>query len=426
MKPTSSLYSKDLQVALLSNSKERVIFLITVLSIFLLTLSLEYQNYKEFSHFSSNLGVFRVLNHYEKEDYSVLKLETKNGYSFYTTSKDRFINLKGYRVKAEIFIKDEFYFLDYLKGSFHKSEVLALESELEYRFTLQNLIMEQHSSKMLGELYSTILFATPIGNELREHLSRLGVSHLAVLSGFHISFITAILFFLLRVIYSPIHRRFFPYRNSYRDIVVVTGTFIFSYLIFIDSPPSFLRAVAMFLIGAILFDRNLLKANFETLLYASILLIALFPKLIFAVGFWFSVAGVFYIFLFLKLFKSLNAVWQIIFINFWVFLAMLPITHSIFSEFYFSQLLSPLWTILFIAIYPAMIIVTLSPYPELIDPIFESFFSIESGELYSFDVSTLWLTIYIAFSLSLLKVDEVKNFLKYLNRLYRELRPHRQ
>ena len=105
---------------------------------------------------------------------------------------------------------------------------------------------------------------------------------------------------------------------------------------------------------------------------------------------------------------------------------MLPITHSIFSEFYFSQLLSPLWTILFIAIYPAMIIVTLSPYPELIDPIFESFFSIESGELYSFDVSTLWLTIYIAFSLSLLKVDEVKNFLKYLNRLYRELRPHRQ
>jgi competence protein ComEC len=179
--------------------------------------------------------------------------------------------------------------------------------------------------------------------------------------------------------------------------MLVTSLSIVGYLLFIDSPPSFLRAVTMFIVGFILFDRNLLKADFQTLIYASILLLSIFPSLFFSVGFWFSVAGVFYIFLFLQIanYLKLHFLIQMVALNIWVFSAMLPITHSIFPEFYLTQLYSPIWTILFSFIYPLMILLHLVQFPTLFDDILKLFFSIESGEVYNFQTPIYFLILYI-------------------------------
>lgn len=82
------------------------------------------------------------------------------------------------------------------------------------------------------------------------------------------------------------------------------------------------------------------------------ILLAFYPSLLFSISFWFSVSGVFYIFLFLHYFKDLKP-WKIfILINFWVYILMQPIVHYIFSTFALSQLLSPILSMIFILFYP--------------------------------------------------------------------------
>jgi competence protein ComEC len=405
---TSSIYSKDLQVKLLSNRKEILGFTLLLIVILATSLSVLYNNYLQFSEFSSRIDEVRVLNQYQKNGKTVFKLQDSDGYTFYSSTENRYKDLKGFSVEAKISIRDELTFLDYLKGGYHSTDFLRVSGDREYRFTLLKKVISEHSDQQIGELYGAIFLSTPISFGLREDLSRLGVSHLAVLSGFHIGVITAVLFFILRLIYSPIHNRYFPYRNGYRDIVAVTVIAIVSYLLFIDTPPSFLRAVAMFLIGAFLYDRNIIKANFETLLYASLLLLALFPKLLFSVGFWFSVSGVYYIFLYLKIFGNQKWYYQVAGVNIWVFFAMIPVTHSIFGDFYTTQLLSPIWTASFIAVYILMMVSYFSPFPELIDPVLRAFLNIESGEGSSFTLSTPLLIAYISVSLLLLKVKPIR------------------
>lgn len=397
----SSKASNELSVNIFINPKEYLIATLLFFIIFGISLSIKYIEFKQFSEFKTSYQKLFVENQYSKKDYFVLKLITKDNFQFYSISKERIINLRGFSIFANISIKKNFTFLDYLSSDFLYIRNISLASnELDKRYRYSKEIFDEvHKNRKISELYSALFLATPIGKELREDLSRLGINHLAVLSGFHVSFIIGAILLILLIIYKPIHKIFFPFRSFYRDSSIFAIIIISIYLMFLGTPSSFLRSVTMFIIAIFIFDRNLLKAKFEVLILAVVILIAFQPNLIFSVGFWFSVSGVFYILLYIKFFNFKKL--DLILINIWVFVAMIPIVHYIFPNFYFQQLLSPIWTILFSIFYPISAILHIIGFGDVFDAMLENFLSLDLGENYSFLTPNWFIILYLIFSIGL-------------------------
>ncbi len=388
-------------ISLLENKKEYYIFFLIALLLFSISLFREYLKYRDFTKYRIDTKTLFVEQQYPKKNYTVLKLRNLDGFQFYSTTKTKIRDLSGYYIDATLIFGKNFSFWDYLSGGYITIGKISLHSfEKDRRYRLRDKIVSLHKNDEVGELYSAIFLATPIDRELRGKLSRLGINHLAVLSGFHVSFLVLIVSGLGYLIYNKIHQRFFPYRNLWRDILIFDVAFLLIYLIFLETPPSLLRAVVMFLIVSFLFDRNLIQNGFEILLITAISLIALSPKLLFSIGFLFSISGVFYILLYLKYFRF-GAVGDMLLVNIWVFVAMLPIVHSIFGEFNTLQLLSPIWTILFSIFYPVAIVIHFTPYPDLLDFVIEWLLNLPSGESFYFETPPTILVMYILISLFL-------------------------
>jgi len=128
-----------------------------------------------------------------------------------------------------------------------------------------------------------------------------------------------------------------------------------------------LRAFAMLLIGFVLYDRGIVIISMQTLFVSVVLLLALFPKLFFALGFWLSVGGVFYIFLFLIHFKELSYWWQFFLLPVWIYLMMLPYSLGVFGNFSLHHPLSILWTSLFVIFYPLSLVLHILGVGSLLD-----------------------------------------------------------
>lgn len=197
------------------------------------------------------------------------------------------------------------------------------------------------------------------------------MNHLLAISGFHLGVLSGVLFFAFRLLYRPLQTRYFPYRHGNRDIAIVVFAFLFVYLIFLNLVPSLLRAFAMSVFAYILYDRGVKILSFSSLFIVVFFLIALWPKLLFSVGFWFSVAGVFYIFLFLHHMKELRAWQSFVLLNIWVFTAMLPLVHYFYGTFSLHQLASPLLTMLFILFYPIELFLHLIGKGDVLDSVLE-------------------------------------------------------
>jgi competence protein ComEC len=374
------------------------LFLLSVFSIFSISTTFTYLDYLKFSKFKNDEKILFVENFYQKGKFSIMKLRSEDGFSFYTSSRNRYRDLSGYTIKAKVHI-GELTFLQYLSGAFlYTSEIRFTEKRKDYRYILKDKIFEMHSDKKIGELYSALFLATPISKDLREDLTRFGINHLAVLSGFHASLLIGLVYFLVLILYKRVHQKYFPYRNRNRDILIFSIFIISIYAIFIGSPAPFIRSIGMVTLGFFLFDRNIFKGFFETLFLISTIMIAFYPNLLFSVGFLFSVSGVFYILLYLKYFNFSNF-WNMIFINFWVFLAMLPIIHLFFPDFYFSQLLSPFLTILFSIFYPLSLLAHFVGFADIFDEVLLNLFAIRIGEVFQFSVEIEIFLIYIALSL---------------------------
>jgi len=399
LKRSKTKASVDLSASLLSETRDYLIFSLLILIIFSISTLLYYLDYREFTKFSTYDGALFVEQQYPKKNYYVLKLKTEKGFSFYSTTKTKIKDLSGYYIDATVIIKKDFSFLDYLSGSYLFIGNISIHNfNKNRRYIIKDYISSLHKDRDIGELFSALFLATPINSQLRGKLSQLGVNHLAVLSGFHVGFLVGILSGLIYFLYFKIHQKFFPYRNIWRDIFIIVSFAVVIYLIFLDSPPSFLRAVSMFIIATILFDRNILQDGFELLSISVAILIAFDPRLLFSIGFFFSVAGVFYILLYLKYF-NFGKVLDLILINLWVFLAMLPIVHYIFGEFNTLQLLSPIWTILFAIFYPLAIIVHFTPYPDILDGVILSLFELDKGEVIYIKTPLSFLVVYLLVSI---------------------------
>ena len=382
-------------VPLFLSKRETISTLLVIVVLFLSSLSYEFYKYKKITTYSLHVANAKVINSYQKanKDYRVLKLKSKD-LIFYTTNQKTLS--RGDEVKAIIYTKN-INFYSYLKGFYAPLKSLHVKSKAE-KNSIVDFVQTQHSSFIAKEIYSALFFSMPISKGLRENITKWGIAHLVAISGFHLGILSAILFFLLKPIYTFFQDRYFPYRNRTADLAFIIFLLLGSYAYFIDMTPSVLRAYIMSLIGFFLFSRNVKIVSFGTLFFTASVVLILFPKLMFSIAFWFSVSGVFFIFLFLYHFSNLSKVSIFILLHFWVYVLMLPVVHFIFEVFSVYQFFSPILSMLFVLFCPLSLALHVVGLGAVMDSFLIWFFSLHVE--IDLIVAPLWFFVsYIVLSL---------------------------
>ncbi len=389
------------KVPLFKKKREIILFLSFLFIVFIFNLYFEYINYREFTSSKFFKTKALVLNQYKKrkndKEYFVLKLKNEKGAVFYTTNYEDLKDIKRREILLTV-ITENISFLDYLKGFYVPSFDIRLYPKREnLKDKIRELIISSHFDKNMKELFAALFLGEEISKELREKIQFLGISHLIAISGFHLGVLFGVLFFISDFVYRVFQNRFFPYRNRHFDLSVFIFFILFFYLYALGFIPSLLRAFVMSLVGFVFYARSVEVLSFKTLLIAVLFIIAFFPKLLFSVGFWFSVAGVFYIFLFLHYFKDLDKKILFLLINFWVFFMMMPLVHYFFPLFSFYQFLSPFVSMLFTVFYPFELFLHIFGFGDFLDGLILKFINIK-GEVYRFRTDFYFLSIFILFS----------------------------
>lgn len=374
-----------------------------LLLLLLARLFFEYQSYAEFISKPFYFTHANVLNSYEKSkngrSYTVLKLRSDDGYTFYTTTHKK-EDFRHKRLRLQIFPNEAIPFYKYMNVFYVKSRIKSSEKmPLTFKNSLLKKVNEQHENNALGSFYNAIFFATPIEKELREKISLLGVSHLVALSGFHLTILWGLIYGLLLIPYRYFQQRAFPYQHALLDVGLMTMVLLGLYLWFVDFPPSLLRSYAMVFAGWIVLLLGIELLSFTFLSTIVLTLLVLFPSLLFSLGFWLSVFGVFYIFLLLQYTRSFNK-WTItlLFIPVGIFILMLPFVHSIFGVTSMYQLLSPLLSLLFVVFYPLVILLHLLNLGGMFDGLMIWLFSLP--DVSAEHILPVWLAMgYVILSL---------------------------
>ncbi|WP_194151432.1 ComEC/Rec2 family competence protein [Helicobacter pylori] len=326
-----------------------------------LNLYLEYLNYQKLDFSKPTSLNAQILLQYPKtkdqKTYFVLKLQSK-GMIFYTTIKEPLKNLQ-YR-HAQFFGKiKSCSFLESLRSCFFQTYSFSLTRKHNFKSHLRHFIDSVHSNALVGNLYRALFIGDSLNKDLRDRANALGINHLLAISGFHLGILSASVYFLFSLFYTPLQKRYFPYRNAFYDIGVLVWVFLLGYLLLLDFLPSFFRAFLMGLLGFLACFFGVRILSFKLLVLACCIAIALLPKLLFSVGFLLSVCGVWYIFLFLKhtqiFFKNssfLMRSFQAISLSALVFLNMLIVVHAFFPMFSPYQLFSIPLGLIFIVFFP--------------------------------------------------------------------------
>ena len=362
----------------LFGSRKEFGFVIAVLAaIMIFRLSLYYNDYRKFIGKPFYYTNATVLMHYTKKSknrsYEVLKLRGEKGMTFYTIA-NLSQDVTGKIVRVKILPSSSISFFDYL-GTFYTKSTLRVIGDLQEtgRSRVLNAIASQHTDPEMVAFYQAIFLAAPVSKKLREKISGLGVSHLVALSGFHLAILWGVIYGILGLIYRPAQQRWFPYRSMLLDIGVLTVGILGAYLWFVDFPPSLLRSYTMLLIAWAMLLLGIELVSFQFLGFVIAVLLVLFPGLLASLGFWFSVAGVFYIYLVLY-WSQHSGIWlqnrwiiSLLSIPIGIFVLMLPIVHTVFGTTCRWQLLAPLLSLLFVIFYPISIGVHLIGMGNLFD-----------------------------------------------------------
>ena len=352
------------------------------MALLLLFLSLHlwhlYRDYRDFVSQSVRDVDATVLRQYEKTGpkgtYTVLLLGS-GALRFYTTSKEPLRMLTGRSVSLSI-LTAKITFAEFL-GSFYAPgfDLALLPGETNPGDIPRQAVAAQHEGTLTQELYGALFFAAPVGRELREGVTHLGIAHLIALSGFHLGLLGAMIMGMLSGPYRFLQQRFFPFRNRLFDLGLVSALLLLAYLLFVNAPPSLVRAYGMLAVGFFLLWRHIRIVNFAALFLTLFILIVIIPGLMLSIGFWFSAAGVFFIFLILRHLKL--PPWGIVVaLHLLLFPLMLPVVHLVFEPFSPYQLLSIPLSLLFIPFYPLVMLLHLVGLGGLLDPWLTALFTL--------------------------------------------------
>jgi competence protein ComEC len=363
---------------------KNLLLIIIFLSIFLINISIEYKKYQELIDEEVYETNVEVLNVYEKPNYNILRLRSNNFDFFTNIDKSKIVEKSD--VLNILITTRNLSFLDYLKGFYTKNIYFdKLEKKSSFKDKIIKKIDSNHKDKIVQELFQALFLAIPISKELRTICTNYGISHLIALSGFHLGVLSFVIYWIFYFPYSFLHSKYFSYRNKKYDLLLLSIFFLFTYLLLTDIVPSLLRSFVMFVLGIFLLRSNIKIFSFMTLFFTFLIVVSLFPKYLFSLGFWFSIIAVFYIFLFIEYFKNLNKYIQIFIFNFWIFLIFNPIVHFYFPQTSYEQFLSPIITILFTIFYPVEIFAHIFDLAIYFDYFIKSFLF---HEMYVYEVKT--------------------------------------
>jgi len=357
-------------------------FLFLLLSIRLFFLHQEYETFKSKPFYYTDVEVIQAYEKWNENEYhTILKVYSSSlDMNFFSRTKIRADEITK-QIRLKLFPSEEMQFFDYLGTSFIYSQVKELsENRVSSKSKLLSLVEEQHTNPLISNFYKAIFFATPLEKKLRTQVSSLGVSHLIALSGFHLAILSTVLFFLIKLIYSPMQQRFFPYRFDLFDIGFIVLIILAVYVWFVGAPPSLLRSYAMMFVAWVLLVLGMELLSFSFLMTIVLVLLVLFPKLLLSLAFWFSVVGVYYIFLLLHYFSQLNKYLVTLLISFGIFILMLPIVHMVFPITSPLQLSSPFLSLLFSLFYPLSIFLHSISFGGVFDDFLLQLFSLKSQE----------------------------------------------
>lgn len=374
--------------------RDFMFFAVAMLLLVGIRLTFTYHSYQIFIAKPFYYTTARVLNTYPKtkngKTYTVLKLESREGLTFFTTSY-RKRDLHHRAVRIQLYPNERITFWEYLGSFYTKSRIKEVyPSPSTVKTRLMQRVAVQHTDPMTDAFYQAVFFASPLPKALREKISALGVSHLVALSGFHLGILWSVIYGILLLLYRPFQQRYFPYRFSLVDVGAVTVLCLGLYVWFVDFPPSLVRSYAMVLVGWVVVLLGMELLSFTFLATVGLTLLVLFPGLLVSLGFWLSMAGVFYIFLLLQYTKGIPAwVISLLVIPLGIFALMLPIVHTVFESTTPYQLLSPLLSVLFIPFYPLAILLHLLGAGALLDSALLGLFRLPHGS--SASLLPLWM-----------------------------------
>ena len=375
---------KKLQVVLL------LIFL------FLISVSIEYTKFLDLKKEDIFEVDASILNIYPKDNFDILKFKTANFEFFSKLRKDE--NLKRLDLIFCTIDTRNIDFISYLKGIYTNIIYFEkVENKIGFKEKIIQNIKNNHTNLQIIEFFNTLFLAIPVSQDLRDIFTNYGISHVVALSGFHLVVLSFVIYWILYFPYSYFHQRFFPYRNKKFDILLVSIAILFYYLVLTDVVPSLLRAFVLFCLGIFLLRSNIKIISYLTLLYTFLIVVALYPKYIFSIGFWFSTVAVFYIYLFMQYFKNINKIVSMLFFNIWMFLIFNPIVHYFFPQTSIEQFYSIIITIFFTIFYPFEIVAHIFHFSSYFDKYIEIFLNYK---FYVYEVKTplLFLISYVVCS----------------------------
>ena len=403
----------------LKNYNKKLALIFFLIFIFLINLSIEYNKYLDFIDEEVYEVKAEVLNIYEKPKNNILRLKTQNFDFFANIDKSEEVRKSEMLNIAIISLNISFY--DYLKG-FYATTIYFDKIEKTPKFIdkIIEKINSNHEDEMIKELFQTLFLGTTISKELRDICTNYGISHVIALSGFHLAVLSFTIYWVLYFPYSFFHQKYFSYRNKKYDLILISLVILFYYLILTDIIPSLLRAFVMLILTIYFLRSNIKIVSYTNLFFTFLIVIALFPKFLFSLGFWFSIIAVFYIFLFIQYFKNLNKYFQIIFFNVWMFLVFNPIVHFYFPQTTHEQFLSIIINILFPIFYVFEIVAHIFGFAIYFDDFIKDFLSYKMN-VFSVETPFYFLLIYMICSIASVfnkKIFLILNILIVIFNLY--------
>ncbi|GMB95756.1 Competence locus E ComE 3 [Helicobacter sp. NHP22-001] len=384
-------------IPLLQSPKEKIFALLLLLSLCALSFGVKHQQYKVFLSKKPLELHAQVLLQYPKNGHFVLKLQDTHNNHFYITSEEDIKDLTHHFVRAWGKM-GRCSFWQFLKNCYFHTLKLSLENKSDPTAPWRAFINKQHQNLLMANFYRTLFLADPLDQRLRQVVVGFGVSPLIAISGFHLGLLSAFFFYLLSPPYKFLQQRYFPYRNRYFDLMAVVLMALFGYLILLHFQPAFLRAYVMALLGFVLVYGGLELVSFWLLGLSALLCLALFPNLVRSAGFWLSVGGVFYIFLFIKHMPKMPAWLYALLFNAGIFILMLPLVHFFFAPFGATQLGIILLSFVFVVFFPSVLILHALHLGGLLDPYLLSLVRLPL-HLKSFFTPAWFLCAYVGLSL---------------------------
>ncbi len=384
----------DIEVPLFENKKESIKFYLLLFFVISLRLSIYYYDYLEFASKPFVYEEAVVSTSVPKNGFKLLKLDTLNGLQLYGRYFGD-MKLNGYRVWVKIYIPKNLNFFKYMRVFFTNIEIVSYEKSSSIQDILSQAVAKEHTNLHISSLYQAIYLAIPPNKYIRDRVSLLGISHLVALSGFHIGMLWAVVFFVLKAVYTPLQQRYYPFRYDLLDIGIVTLILLGVFTYVVGSPPSLMRSYIMMLIGWSLLLMGIKLVSFELLFIVMMLLITFEPRMFFSISFWFSVAGVFYIFVVFRYFVGVSNIKIAIVLPFSTYIFMMPIVHMIFGTLSAFQLLSPVLSIVFIIFYPLSLFLHFIGYGYIFDDILIKLLDMptSSSEIYTDKLFFIWYMI---------------------------------